>query len=379
MDRGSKETETEFVLSGPDLEPGELPSPGERNLRTEFLDGSEEGIAKAAEMIRRGGLVAFPTETVYGLGASALDPEAAKKIYRAKGRPSDNPLIVHLADPSEAEKYADTTPLYYELAEKFMPGPLTVILPARDTVPRTVTGGLDSVGIRVPVDQRAHLLIRLAGVPIAAPSANISGRPSPTNALHCMNDLDGRVDAVIDGGECAFGLESTIVKPSDCPSEGNLRRLTLLRPGAVTPEDLKSVCEDLVIDPCITAMKKFEGKALAPGMKYRHYAPEAPVTIVDGEDESVTEYILKRAQEQEEGGGCGVLCFDGDERLLKLPNALSYGKKDDPRAQAHRLFDCLRSYRGVGRIYARMPSREGMGLAVFNRLVKAAGYEIVTL
>lgn len=338
-----------------------------REKNTLHLDASSsEDIERAAAIIRSGGLVAFPTETVYGLGASALDSAAAERIYAAKGRPSDNPLIIHLARPEDAEKYAVTNELYYELARRFMPGPITVILPKRDIIPSSVTGGLDTVAVRVPLNIFANRLINAAGVPIAAPSANISGRPSATCAKYCLQDFDGRIDAVLDGGDSAFGLESTIVKLCD----GGLR---LLRPGAVTPEELGSIGVTVTVDPSVT--ERFDGIPEAPGMKYRHYAPRAEVIIVDGGDREVYDYLRDKKD-------CGILCFSEDEPLLRLKGAVSLGPRSDPLAQAHALFRLLREFDGrdgIDTIYARMPGRDGAGLAVFNRLIKAAGYRVLRL
>lgn len=337
----------------------------EKCCDTELLSAdSDENIRRAADIIKRGGLVAFPTETVYGLGADALDPEAAGKIYAAKGRPSDNPLIIHIAEPEDAEQYAYTSEIYYRIAERFMPGPITVILPKKPCIPDTVTGGLDTVAVRVPIDFHAHKLIKYAGVPIAAPSANISGRPSATSASHCLADFDGRIDAVLDGGECTFGLESTIVKASD---GGTLR---LLRPGAVTPEDLSGICSKVEIDPAV--LNKFTGTPEAPGMKYRHYAPSAPVIILDGPDEQVYKFLSDKCD-------CGILCYSEDIPRLSGNNVFSMGSRNSPAEQAHMLFKCLRRFEGVSVIYARMPSKNGIGLAVFNRLIKAAGYEIISV
>jgi len=323
-------------------------------------------ISFAADVIKSSGLVAFPTETVYGLGANALDASASEKIYKAKGRPSDNPLIVHIANPEDAEKYCVTSPIYYKLAEKFMPGPLTVIMPKKDIVPFKTTGGLDSVAIRVPSHPIAHALIEAAGLPIAAPSANISGKPSPTTFAHIENDLVGRADVLLDGGDCIIGLESTII--SLC-SESEIK---LLRPGAVTVEMLREICPYITIDPSIT--EKYDGVPLAPGMKYRHYAPEAPLKILDGSDEKVYDFIRCRKN-------CGILCFESDAELLAYPHSHAFGSKDSPETQAHELFACLRLFdnEDVSEIYARMPSTKGIGLAVFNRLIKAAGYEIIKL
>ena len=246
------------AVSGTDAEVGHVTAAKVKN--TLLLDAErEEDIERAAQIIRQGGLVAFPPETVYGLGASALDADAARRIYAAKGRPSDNPLIIHLARAEDAEEYAVTSELYYKLAQRFMPGPITVILPKKDIIPLSVTGGLPTVAVRVPLNIHAHKLISAVGVPVAAPSANISGRPSATCARYCLEVFDGRIDAVLDGGDAAFGLESTIVKPD---GDG----LRLLRPGAVTPEELSSLGVPVTVDPSVT--ERFEGTPEAPGMKY---------------------------------------------------------------------------------------------------------------
>ncbi len=325
-----------------------------------------DSLIPAAEILRKGGLVAFPTETVYGLGGNALDPEAAKKIYAAKGRPSDNPLIVHLADPAHALRYARTGQLYDHIAETLMPGPLTVILKKRDVIPDSVTGGLDTVGIRVPSHPVARELIELAGVPVAAPSANLSGKPSPTSFSHVLHDLDGRVDCIIDGGSCDFGLESTIIKPED----GVIK---LLRPGAVTVEMLSIFDQKIYIDPAVT--EKFDGVPLAPGMKYRHYAPEKPLTVLEGGDEAVYRFLAEKKR-------VGVICFDEDLRHIEGKYVFSCGSSGDSLTQAQKLFSCLRRFDAVSDIdviYARMPSKVGIGLAVFNRLIKAAGFQVLRL
>ncbi len=322
-----------------------------------------DALDEAAALIRKGGLVAFPTETVYGLGGNALDAAAAEKIYRAKGRPSDNPLIIHLANAADAEQYCMTDEAWYRLAGLFMPGPITVILPKKPVIPDTVTGGLDTVAVRVPSHDTAHRLIALAGVPIAAPSANLSGSPSPTCFAHVYDDLNGRVDALIDGGDCDFGVESTIVKMQN----GVLR---LLRPGAVTYEDLCAAGFQVEIDRSV--LERFEGRPECPGMKYRHYAPKSPVVILDGSDEAVYAFLADKHN-------CGILCYAEDEELLKRADAVSIGGRHDHLAQAHNLFNRLRAFPELPVIYARMPSRDGIGLAVFNRLIKASGYTVLNL
>lgn len=328
-----------------------------------------EILDRAAAILRSGGLVAFPTETVYGLGANALDAEAAKKIYTAKGRPSDNPLIIHIANVADADKYCYTNELYECLAERFLPGPLTVILKKRDVIPLTVTGGLDTVAVRLPSDPTARELIRRAGIPIAAPSANRSGKPSPTKAEHVLEDMDGRIEMIIDGGECQIGLESTIVSISD-------DHLNLLRPGGITVEMLEEVCP-VSIDKAVTEKLSDGERPLAPGMKYRHYAPDTKVVLLDGSDAEVAEYIKQNAP----NGKIGLILSNRDARLAAGTDAklLTFGDGDID--EAHRLFALLREVDRLGCdvIYARLPDKQGIGLAVYNRILKAAGYEILRL
>jgi len=329
----------------------------------------DDQLQDAADVIRRGGLVVFPTETVYGLGASALDGNAAKKIYAAKGRPSDNPLIIHIADPKDADKYCVTSPLYFNLAERFMPGPLTVIMPKRDVIPYTVTGGLDTVAVRCPKNAVARALIKSSGVPIAAPSANISGRPSPTSAEHVREDLDGKVDVIIDGGECEIGLESTIVK-----IDGD--STVLLRPGAVTPEMLSEVVPHLKFDAGIREKNDSDAAPLAPGMKYKHYAPRAEVYLVKGDAENVDSFMAARLLEDK---SVGVICFDETAKKLKGDNVVTLGLKSDGAAHAKKLFAALRHFdaTSVKTIYATAVEPIGIDLATYNRMIKASGYKII--
>lgn len=341
-------------------------------METKILSGNDgKALDLAAEILRQGGLVAFPTETVYGLGASAFLPDAAKRIYEAKGRPSDNPLIVHLAAPEQAEDIAFTSPAYYKLAKAFMPGPLTVILPKKDVIPDEVTGGLDTVGIRVPSDPTANKLLSLCKVPVCAPSANLSGRPSTTTAAHVIADLYGKVDVVVDGGESEIGLESTIV----ALGEGVIK---MLRPGAVTKEMIEELGFSVELDKAILEKLADGERPQAPGMKYRHYAPIAEVTLFDG-DES---HVSSRLAEYANIDGAVILCYNEDEALTDLPNALVIGRRADQSNTAHRLFAILRELdenKSVRQIYAALPSTEGMGLAIFNRLIKAAGYRVIKL
>ena len=333
----------------------------------ELLERDKNALKEAADIIRQGGLVAFPTETVYGLGADATDATAAKKIYAAKGRPSDNPLIIHIASPEDAELYAHTNELYYKLARAFMPGPLTVILPKKDTVPDSVTGGLDSVAIRCPSHPIALNLISLAGVAIAAPSANLSGSPSPTCAQHVISDLWGRVDMIIDGGPSEIGLESTIVKITEDSA-------ILLRPGAITCDALSCICQSVEIAPAVTAHLADNERPLSPGMKYRHYAPSSPLVLLDGEDTAVTAY-MKNALATEK---CIVICYDDELEVLGADSTISIGPRDDLAAQASALFSALRQSNDMSAdiIYAHLPTKDGLGLALYNRMIRAAAHTV---
>lgn len=323
-------------------------------------------LSEASEIILAGGTVVFPTETVYGLGGNALLADAAKKIYTAKGRPSDNPLIIHVADPKDAEKYAYVSDIYYRLAEAFMPGPLTVIMPKRDCIPLSVTGGLDTVAVRCPSHPVARALIKKCGVPIAAPSANISGRPSPTSAKYVEEDMLGRVDMIIDGGECEIGLESTIVKVDG-------ERLTLLRPGAITYDALCCVCENVEIAPAVTDKLAENERPLSPGMKYRHYAPQADFILLDGDESDILSFMM-----EEQKNGCAVLCYDEELPFLNASLSVPIGKRNDLPAQAKKLFTSLREADKLGarKIYAHLPPLDGLGLALYNRMIRAAAHTV---
>ena len=341
------------------------------NIDTRDLSVAENDLMLAADIIKSGGLVVFPTETVYGLGANGLDADAAARIYSAKGRPSDNPLIIHISKPEDAESYTYTNDIYYRLAERFMPGPLTVVMRARDCVPTATRAGLPTVAVRCPENKIARRLIELSGVPIAAPSANLSGSPSPTNARHVADDMLGRVDMIIDGGDCEFGLESTIVKIEDNDT------LTLLRPGKITPDELSDIAP-VKLAGAVTD-KLGEGEiVLSPGMKYRHYAPSAPLVLLDGDSESSADYISG-----DTNGSVAVICYDEDESFYKgaLPAADIYpfGEKDNTEAQAHSLFALLRDIdkKNYGRIYAPLPDKTGVGLALYNRMIRAAAHTII--
>lgn len=328
-------------------------------------------VKAAGAMLREGRLVAFPTETVYGLGANALDEAAVESIFRAKGRPQDNPLIVHIADAADARRYVRAVPEgAAALFKRFWPGPLTVVLPKSPAVPDIVSAGLDTVGLRMPSHPVALALIRAAGVPVAAPSANVSGRPSPTCAAHVLEDLDGKIDAVVDGGSCDIGVESTVV--SLCEDEP-----VLLRPGRVTPEELISVLGSLRQDDAVTRETAPEAAPRAPGMKYRHYAPRARLILVRGSEQAARSRILAEARLAP--GPVGVLCFDGEIDRYPGMTAISYGDRDDALSLAKRLFAALRALDQTGcrTVYARCPDDRGMGLAVYNRILKAAGFEVI--
>lgn len=330
-----------------------------------------EYIRHAATLIRDGGLVVIPTETVYGLGGDGTNPLSSKKIYAAKGRPSDNPLIIHIAKPEDAEKYAVTNSLYYKLANKFMPGPLTVILPKKNTVPYETTGGLDTVAIRCPSHPIAHAIIDEAGVPIAAPSANISGRPSATAVEYVIEDFNGRVDMIVDGGACEIGLESTIV----LITEDN--GLILLRPGAVTYDALCCVCENVSISPTIEGTLSENEHPISPGMKYKHYAPSSELVLLDGNDEDVLTF-LKNEQRCKK---CAILCYDEEKSELEDNMLLPIGARNDVEAHAKLLFAMLRECDILGPeiIYAHLPDKSGLGLALYNRMIRAAAHTVIKI
>lgn len=331
-------------------------------------ESSTDILKKAAALLQNGELVAIPTETVYGLGANALDKDACLNIFKAKGRPSDNPLIVHIHKPNDAEKIAVTNELYYKLAEKFMPGPLTIILPKKEVIPKEVTAGLDSVAIRCPAHPVANALIKIAGIPIAAPSANSSGKPSPTTAQHVFDDMDGKIPLILDGGECDVGVESTVVKITN-------EEIILLRPGAVTVEMLGEVCPNVSIANAVKEELKAGETPLSPGMKYKHYAPKASLYLVD--DLHID--FIKFAKEKQRTEKCAIMCYDEEILLLENKNLLPVGKRDDVKTQTKRLFNLLREADklGVDTIYAHLPSDGGESLAMYNRMIRACAHRII--
>lgn len=334
----------------------------------------DEELLEAARILREGGLVAFPTETVYGLGGNALDEHASEKIYAAKGRPSDNPLIAHISCMEELPALVREVPeAGRRLAEAYWPGPLTMIFRKKDEVPYETTGGLETVAVRMPSDPVASRLIRLAGVPVAAPSANTSGRPSPTRAEHVIEDLNGKIDMIIDGGQVGIGVESTIVDVSgETP--------VLLRPGAVTMEMLEAVLGRVDIDPAITGPVSADIKPKAPGMKYRHYAPKAEMVLVEGEMEQVVRYINQETKKaQKEGKTVGIICTEESRNLYPEGILEVIGSREHEETVAHNLFAVLREFdnRKVDCIFSESFSRDQLGQAIMNRLCKAAGYHIL--
>ena len=333
-----------------------------------FTENTKENIEKAAEIIRRGGLLGIPTETVYGLGANALNADACRRIYEAKGRPQDNPLIIHVPDASWLSRYCENVPeSAYRLAEAFWPGPLTMILPKKEIVPYRTTGGLETVGVRCPNHPVTLAENAAADVPIAAPSGNTSGRPSPTSAADMLEDMDGKIDGIFDGGPCGVGVESTIIDLTCQPPR-------LLRAGGLPLEELERVLGTVLVDKCITQLMTDGERPRAPGMKYRHYAPKAPVTVVTGDGKKSAAYIAAHAPE-----GAGVICFS--EFRAQFPGCVVHelGPEGDKSEQARRVFDALREFDAtdVTEIFAQCPDDAGLGLAIGNRLKKAAGFHVV--
>lgn len=339
-------------------------------MQTELLDASCGGsIEKAGQILRNGGLVGIPTETVYGLAANALDGSAVAKIFAAKGRPMDNPLIVHISEFSQIDQLVETvTDSAKKLAQKFWPGPLTIILPKSKLIPDEVSAGLPTVAVRFPSHPVAKKVIDAAGVPLAAPSANTSGKPSPTLASHVMEDMDGKIEAVLDGGPCSVGVESTVITLACDPPR-------LLRPGGVTLEELRGVLGEVEMDQAVLNPLADGVKASSPGMKYKHYSPKANVILVEGSFEQYQNYVNSKKAD-----GVMALCYEAEGKSLEVPS-VSYGGKEDYPEQARELFDALRELdeKNAHTVYARCPKPEGVGLAVYNRLIRAAGFEVIRL
>ncbi|MCI9170612.1 MAG: threonylcarbamoyl-AMP synthase [Lawsonibacter sp.] len=337
-------------------------------MKTQLL--TPKDTSRAARILRSGGLVGIPTETVYGLGANGLDPLAVRSIFQAKGRPQDNPLILHIPDPSWLELYCRDIPeAAWRLARRFWPGPLTMVLRRDPAVPDEVTAGLNTVGMRCPAHELCRAVIEAAGVPIAAPSGNTSGKPSPTSVADMLEDMNGKIDAILDGGSCQVGVESTIIDMTAATPR-------LLRPGGVPLEELRAVLGEVELDPAILRPMEEGEKPLAPGMKYRHYAPKAPVIVVKGSPARSAAYILEHLSPTYWDG---VICFDEFADWYPSHPVERLGGALDHWENARRLFHALRAMdeAGVKRIWAQSPDTAGMGLAVVNRLDKAAGFHIV--
>lgn len=334
-------------------------------METKLFGTSEYDIVEAGKMIAEGKLVAFPTETVYGLGANALNEEAVRNIYLAKGRPSDNPLIVHIAKKEDIVPLVkEVTPKAKALIDAFFPAPLTIILNKSDKVGKVVSGGLDTVAVRMPKNEIARKLIKASGCPIAAPSANTSGLPSPTRVKYVIDDMMGKIDGIIDGGDCEYGVESTVITlATDVP--------TLLRPGAITKEMIEAVIGEITVAPAVLEGMKNDEVAASPGMKYKHYAPKAKVVIVNANKKEYEKFV--NAQK-----GAFALCFDDDE--VTIPK-VTFGRENDDLSQAKELFDALRELDEMGakKVYARIPHKDGVGMAVYNRLIRAAAFCIIDL
>lgn len=337
-------------------------------METLMLSSMEEDLIKASQLIKDGCVVGIPTETVYGLGADATNPIAVKKIFQAKGRPMDNPLIVHISNIDDVHKIAKNVPqLFFDLAEKFWGGPLTMIVPKKDIIPYETSGGLETVGIRMPSHDIARKIIELSGVPISAPSANTSGYPSPTTAQHVLHDMNGKISAIVDGGSCSVGVESTVI------SFDNPNTIRVLRPGFITPQDLKKVAENVILDKGILSEIDVNEKVSSPGMKYKHYSPIADVKLVEGSLDKFIDYVSKH-----NGDDVYSLIFESD--VEKFPfKYLTYGNSD--LEQAQQIFAKLRDLDTLNAktVYIRKPNVDGIGLAVYNRLIRASAFEIISL
>ncbi len=333
------------------------------------VEKDKEAIKTACDILKQGGLVAIPTETVYGLAANTFDEQAVANIFKAKGRPQDNPLIVHVSDNDMLKEVVkELSETAQVLAKRFWPGPFTMVLPRGDKVPESVSAGLDTVAVRMPENVIAREIIKKSGLPLAAPSANLSGSPSPTTAEHVIADLDGRIDAVVVSERAKVGVESTVVTLCTNPPR-------LLRPGGVTVEQLREIIPDIVVDKAVLAEPEKDKPVASPGMKYKHYSPKAKVVMLEGDIDKFKDYV-----NQNKADGVFALVFEGEESGFEV-NTLSFGKKDDFSEQAAVLFQALRELDKLGCkvCFARVPEKSGVGLAVYNRLIRAAAFEVITL
>lgn len=340
-------------------------------MKTEFLrteaDEYPKSIKRASEILKSEGNVAIPTETVYGLAASALNSNAIKKVFEAKGRPQDNPLIVHISNMEMLEKIALSIPKEAILcAERFWPGPLTMVLKSSGYVDKSVSAGLDTVAVRMPSHKIALDIITESGLPLAAPSANTSGSPSPTSANHVKNDLNGKIEGIVFGDECSVGVESTVVSFCCNPPR-------ILRPGAVTLEQLREIIPEISVDKAVLSEPDKDEKVESPGMKYKHYAPKTEAYLVEGESDNFAEFVNYASD------GIAV-CFAEEADKITVPK-LIYGRKLDESTLAHELFSVLRKIdeSGLSKAYIHAPSKSGVGLAVYNRLIRATAYRVINV
>ncbi len=339
-------------------------------METKVLKANDKSIKLASEILKRGEIVAVPTETVYGLAGDSTSNETIKKIFEAKGRPSDNPLIVHIASLDMLEgivsEFNDDAK---KLADAFWPGPLTIIMPKGSKVCDATTAGLDSVGVRMPSNEIARQIIKTSGIAFSAPSANTSGKPSPTTAKDVFDDLNGKISLIIDGGVCDAGVESTVISVLESAP-------IILRPGLITKEEIEKVLQkEVLLAKQVTAGVIRDEPVLSPGMKYKHYAPNARVMIVKGSLENFIDYVRLHKTEK-----TFVMCFDGEEKLMPV-EAISYGNINEPKSQAHRLFSVLREIdsKNAEEVFVRCPEQTGVSLAVYNRLIRSAGFNIIEI
>lgn len=342
-------------------------------MKTQVLSADDESLSLAADLLARGELVAFPTETVYGLGANALNREAVLSIFAAKGRPADNPLIVHIWNRAQLDDLCEVTPVARRLMDAFWPGPLTILMEKKKAVPAEVTAGLPTVAVRMPSHPVAAAMLKACNLPIAAPSANRSGKPSPTTARHVLEDMDGRIPLIIDGGSCDVGLESTVVDV--CHG-----RPCILRPGGVTRDMLEAVVGPVEVAGSVLRPLQAGEKALSPGMRYKHYSPDGQVTLVEGEETEVVEALgILCRHARENGHTACVMCFTEHVPALADCQPHDIGSMHHPEEVAHRLFDTLRRLdeERMDVIFSEVMPPEGMGLAVMNRLGRAAAFRSV--
>ena len=336
-------------------------------MNTQYIDLNN--LQTAAEILKNGGLCAIPTETVYGLAADALNEQAVASIFKAKGRPQDNPLIVHICDTDMLRPLVKEIPsAAKKLADAFWPGPLTIILEKTDLVPDIVSAGLSTVAVRMPSDKTAKEIIRLCGRPLAAPSANTSGLPSPTDAEAVAEDMAGKIDGIVMGSSCEVGVESTVITLATNPPR-------LLRPGGITAEEISSVIGPIAIDSAVFKSLDPSEKASSPGMKYKHYSPKAKLIMVEGDSEKFIGFVNKQSSK-----GTFALAFEEDLQNITIP-AVAYGKRNEPKSQAKRLFAALRELdkQGCALCYVAAPLRDGISMAVYNRLLRACAFEVICL